>query len=1320
VNRRQPDAADQTAITGPEGQDDPDHELLKVAEQLNYMIGQITPDEFAWQDANYDRNSILGRELLFLIANDSWIRATSEIIDIARSDAIETTIEVDIDLSLITHEAFRDRTGQIWLPIAVLPPLRPLRRRLRDPEPFSTLTVTDASGAPLMTLPRSDIRHRLAAALAAIIVNVAAARLPDVSSESFSPGRYHRLVLAAAIYRLLRAEIVPALAPDRPDESPGPIGTAADEVRAMVTAFAALLKEPVPRDQANRLNARQLTERAVRVLEAVTKSAIIVIPVNLQQPPTVLKVTLPGRALHLAPVKWSEVFGEDGAEELQWSRVTSWRRFLRFSNWIFPNASVHLDLLLPSASADRHVRVNLPDGISPDPVREPDRRADLEVRSVQPQSISQLATVTGRLLDADPSWPAPLHQSLADLALAKANAAEVTLRDHHIGAEIRQPPLEPRQATLATRAFRTRLQALRSVLRQIAMNGNQDITRDALARAWDDGRWLDWPMQRRTSTDTISPGVVAARVRAIEDVTQRSATRSAKMEVRVAVTDSAYYTAAQLSGLINILLMSVVLGFFGLGHLSHSFLLRERLASPEVLALALTLFSAIQLGRIERNDRSVMRGVLVPAGNPLIVLAILPTVGLAVAFAFSRSFAWSEGWTAACMILQATQLLLTRYWQGKLLDRGKPAPQDAAELPADDLGPEPDLLFYTDEPDYAYDLVLHSDWWQTTTAEALIMDRDAYGYIVWQHDDQRTLDALLADARPRQSAPGPESTAPAANVLALQRSGTYGQMLNFAVFRDEPDDRSGRSDQAVGIKLDPSILTLGVDATFAVFLGLPWHHYSRVGDHPVTSVLRLATARGLATCDTRLPVPAPDVAYADLSWSRIELSARPEDLDHIPLFLADLLMLTEAATVGVRTRRDGVPRILNPRSRPRSKTAESADLSVLARANDLDTVSRSDVSRANPDDRNWRVMAICDDWRIGIEARALAGINPEHALIAISSTVLYGQSVLLLLCHSATGPGGEDAPELRPLIRFDEWQSRAELGIAPPHPLLRVTLRTPDRPGATIGVLEALRDAIQHKFEHALANGDLSVWYARAEVEDGNTAHVQFTVMLPIPAGHDPAPAHLWNAGDLWQIERRALEYLAARIADGNGTAAVPMATAKMPPETTIQLGLIKMPDLARRPSATPAPAAEADGPFATESLQEILAASRSSRPESRTAFRVLATLALVFLASTIAITAGLVSGASFLPVDPSQVADCVTAAATVVCAWVAVVQAQAARRSASRRKPAAPAKRANMQARVITREEYALVKAHRRQQRARRGRFRGVVPPGQHRGKSL
>jgi len=181
--------------------------LRDVALRLDYMVCQITPQEFSWQDANYDRDLAHGRELLFLMADNEWVRATSETVDISRSDAVDTTIKIDVDLGRITHEAFRARTGQLWLPVLILPPLQ---QRLPEPDPFSTLTVTDTGGTRLPTLPNTDVRHRIAAALTEMLLYAAEAWPPDGDGPGFTAARGHRLVLSAAIYRLLRREHVPA------------------------------------------------------------------------------------------------------------------------------------------------------------------------------------------------------------------------------------------------------------------------------------------------------------------------------------------------------------------------------------------------------------------------------------------------------------------------------------------------------------------------------------------------------------------------------------------------------------------------------------------------------------------------------------------------------------------------------------------------------------------------------------------------------------------------------------------------------------------------------------------------------------------------------------------------------------------------------------------------------------------------------------------------------------------------------------------------------------------------------------------------------
>src|ERR1700678_545537 len=75
--------------------------LRELAADLLAEIEAVTPAEFTWQEAHYEHDSRQGRELLFLMANYEWVRATSEIVDIKRSYTIETTIKIDVDLSQV-------------------------------------------------------------------------------------------------------------------------------------------------------------------------------------------------------------------------------------------------------------------------------------------------------------------------------------------------------------------------------------------------------------------------------------------------------------------------------------------------------------------------------------------------------------------------------------------------------------------------------------------------------------------------------------------------------------------------------------------------------------------------------------------------------------------------------------------------------------------------------------------------------------------------------------------------------------------------------------------------------------------------------------------------------------------------------------------------------------------------------------------------------------------------------------------------------------------------------------------------------------------
>jgi len=1242
------------------------------------MVGQITPEEFSWQDANYDHDSALGRELLFLIADDRWVRATSETIDIARSDAVDTTVKIDVDLDRITHEAFRGRAGQLWLPVLVLPPLQQRvpeqQQRVPEPDPFSTLAVTDANGHPLATLPNADVRHRIAAALTEIILNVEASR-PDAEDRVFSATRDHRLLLSAAIYRLLRSEHVPTAVmertvPPRPAVS-GPlprIGRVRRELGARLEHYSGLLADPASHgdDPAARDSAaaRRLTMRAITVLRAFAESAVVVVTADRRHTPTVLTVTVPGRALHQAPVRPTELAGPVTASARRWTGPGS-RRWLHPGNWILPRASLQIALLLPSADADRQVQVNLPDGVSPDPSRPLKMRAELDVRTEQPPPVGQLAELISQLAEASQHWPGPLGQCLADLAGAKADAVRESLRDHRAGVRHGEPAITGSASSTATRIFRQRLDRLSAVLSDISAQGLTTANRRELTQAWGGqdgqqaGAWLQVPMQRRTVTDTISPDLVVARSRMIEDVSQRAAPTEARMEVHIAVTDSEYFSTSQFSGWMSILLMAVVLAFFIAG---QAIALDGGQVSAEVLAFVLTLFSAIQVGRIERSDRSTVRGMLAPAGNPLIVASILPTVILAVALAFSRTAPWAITWASSCICLQ---LLLLRTWvllRRRALTRGR---QPAA-------GPQPDsgLVLYTDIPDYSRIDVLRSGWWRNTTADALMIGRQAYGYVVWQHGTPQTLRSLLDGGRPatsvgaqarrlpdwwrthraasRETGPGPEQAAGTdpgqsqgpgqgqgqgpddapgsgtydagispleqpANVLALQRSGTGRQSLTFAVFRDEPKaDWDCAPDDVIRIDLDPGRLAPAEDVSgvIGVFVGLgQGQGLLPIGEHPVTMILRAAAQCRLTVLEVQLPVPAPAASYADLQWARVQLGLHEGSIKRLTPFLSEIHMLIAPASsrphpepgrfrarngtspaelvVGVQTVAEGIPRVLNARPAAANpgpaadQTETRAGQASLVLAGDLDVVRASGLDKAeSASAKTWRVMAIGSDWHGGIECEILDRLDPELGLAGLTAAILHGKAVLLLLAHRPKGPGlppgvprhwprasrpgGRDATRPAATVYLDKWQSRQDLGVAGQDPLLRVHMRTPDRPGATLEVLESLRETLYEMAPESLGERDWKVWYARVVVAHGNLAQIQLTVRLALdPARTPPAgkPVTQWGLAEFSKIERQALALAARKLVAARRASGSPDPGLDAPEDTVISVGLVNMLD---------------------------------------------------------------------------------------------------------------------------------------------------------------
>jgi hypothetical protein len=493
---------------------------------------------------------------------------------------------------------------------------------------------------------------------------------------------------------------------------------------------------------------------------------------------------------------------------------------------------------------------------------------------------------------------------------------------------------------------------------------------------------------------------------------------------------------------MSALLMTVVFAFLLITAARHA----HNAPSPEVLAGALTLFSAIQAGRIEHPDRSTLRGMLSAAGNWLIVASILPTVVLAVALAFSDS-----GWipvAAAAAAIAAQLLLQLVMWRGPLSSTGS-----SRRPPRRQLETQP-------VPDYARTGVLQSDWWRSTTADALKIGRHAHAYVVWEREQydgvpsllrllcatwQPSLSASLSDqsqgrrllwlpgrhalaastiplVRPGSAisvtrtdtisanqdqadgADDGEMTIPGrpANILALLRAGMPSQALTFVVFREQPDKDWARNIYQREIAQDPDRLAPqeSVLDIVEILLSVP-----RQGEppalacHPLAGAMAAAADHRLKVLDAQLPVPPPSAAYTDRTWARLRVGLRDAEICRLPTFLQSIRKRIDCPAgrpvcdVWVRTAPE-CPRRVIVATQPPPPARQSEP--VLA--SDLDVIAATDGPRraGNTDADHWRVMAICANARAGIESDVLSKLGkdqPQLCLAGLTYAVLHGTAI---------------------------------------------------------------------------------------------------------------------------------------------------------------------------------------------------------------------------------------------------------------------------------------------------------------------------------------
>lgn len=1152
-----------------------------MADRLLDSIGQVTADEFYRHDTHYNRDSRLGRELLYLIANDDWIRSTTEIINLNRSDAIDSVVKVNVDTGKITHEAFGDDAGPLWLPLLVL--TMPDSAAAAQSSP-GQLTVVDANGSVLAPMREADVWHAISAALSEIFVTIADTRWPWPEERRPGADRDQRVVLSAAVFLLLSGtgragaasgpgESGPGAAGGpgeiglsgassraRYEESDSPLGEAKRKLAILLRRYYKAFARPAQGGPARPADAeaRLLITRAAELLYAFTSAVVVVAGVDRSDAPAVLTLTAPTRKLH-----------------------DERRHVHRLLRQLQPRARLEIDLLLPSGDADRQVEIAVPEGVSIDlsarrtMTTTPGMDADIVVTVDPPPAAARLATLMASVL----AEPVPaVRECLAGLALTQADTFAEVLNQHLVLAEpaAADPATADQIAAESyeqlgerTALITSRLDRLRERLREVAASpSSPDAVLAALGQAWGDGGWIRHRLLRRAAASVLSPDTLTGRTGLIENTRQRVPPGSAKVTVPVEVADARFYSIARFSGAVSIVLMLVVLLFYAFALARH---FTDGSPNPDVLASTLTLFSVIQAGRVEAPDRSTLRGRLTGAGNWLIIASILPTVVLAIAIAFGISGWAPVWWSAAAIASQA--LFLTAMWRGPLSAAGSHRHQPHR------------VLRTTPTPAYAKTGVLRAAWWQTATANALVLGRQAHGYLIWEHRHdhavpgpqslrpvlgriQPGLGAALAAAktarlRSRSTATGADAGAGGAhgadgegnipNILAMLRSGTTREAVTFVVLR-EPAAGLPREAVSVPLRMDPDRLTPAESASeyIDVLVGVPGSgHFLRLREHPVSAVLRAAKEQWLQVMETQLPVPPPTMsAPPDTLWARVRIGFRDPEYGHMADFLRELTAID--FPVWVRAWPEHIPRSL--RTVPDGEmSAAHGTRRELMTARDFDVVSVAMRHGADPRARAWRMLALCVNTSFGVQhdvLDALAGQEPDLELAAMSHAELHGMDMFLILGHvpggtRTDGPAAEGggavsedgdglervlaarakAPALR--VVLDRWRTAEQLGFADPGPLLRVDVRTRDRPGTLQVVLDALHQALRDQLP-ALPEADTADWRVVLQTGAGRTALARLTLGLPVPADE----IRDWPPSRWAEVARDARAGAAGAVAD--------------------------------------------------------------------------------------------------------------------------------------------------------------------------------------------
>jgi hypothetical protein len=1124
--------------------------------ELTQELLDVTLEEFRLTESRFESDSRLGRELLYLLANVGWMRRTTEVVDVARVEAVETRVVVDVDTAYVAHEALRSLDGPLWLPLLALPrPVGSVRPdgSAGDPGPDAapvSVDVTDRDGARIAEVPQAEVARQLAAALAETLV----ARLHRRPEADAAGGtRDSQVLLAAVLTRLLPRP--PAAEPPPPGEPAGGAargnrlrlaqGRLRDRLAAEIEAADREdLRRAQPDADLDPLDdeARStLTSREAQVVQALRGCRLVVVPVPADGPPTSFTVAMPARTLVREPA----------------GRYAS-------------SARLRVALLMPSTHADRVVEVPIPPG-----VRVLDG-ADARIEVLAPQQFGQLALLLDRMQRPDRPPHGWVRKQLAELAVVKLHAAIHCLRNHY--------------ETVDPAGTGPLLAALRDLREPLDAEAHGRPAAE-LGPAWDRARpLLPDRLRRRLDRGTAGPGSIRFRATAIEEFTLRAEPTEAYVDLVVLPGDSATLGTARAVNWINVLVLAGVAVLLGLGVAAND-------SRAEVLATLLTIFPTLQASRLQQPDSTRLAGLLTMRHFKVGLLTAVPGLFLAGVLAFEP-----EGRLLVAAAVAAVALQLgCHLWIRLLAAPGGWRPRWWPTW-------RPRVLLHTARPaDFAAFDVLRSAWCRSLTGEMLLLGRTAYPFVVVDRDEPGALGDLLAAAQgdvadaPRaglrrlldRRSSAENGHRPPANVLGVLRGTAVGRSATFLVFREPPrSDWAGTAARDAGGAPVRDVRPMPLDrARLAPMEPPDWVLDLMIGTsgedprfdrQPLTRVARAAARANFTLLNVQLPAPPPQQDAVERTWLRVRVGVpyrRGDSLRKLVRFLAALDSL-RSPDVLVHLRE--VPQM------------ESLDATQTAPEDSFDELPGARVASVKPTSGRlvtdsdvrvpvggadaWRLVAVCAQPRAGLLAEVLAALH-EHggyrSLAGAISGVFDGTMVLILLCREAGAPTTDPAAvgrKVEAATRSHRTVVRLLEGVRPagpaprPRPLLRVQVRTPDRPGI---MQDLLRELAGQLFREAHdrsapvpgelpvvgpADPTLDVLYALTPVVDGQALSGRLLVRLP----PHPAGDGRWTGTD-WQDMGRSVAHAVARARGGTATVDAERTT-RLSDDTVVTLDLVRRP----------------------------------------------------------------------------------------------------------------------------------------------------------------